>query len=156
MKSLDAKLLQEFLKLAGDKLNGEWLLIGGTLLPAVGLQVRSTVDIDLARIGKIDNSQTPSLMTIADSLGLPVETINAAASFFLRQVQYDKNDIILLLKGRGAKIFRPSLSLYWELKLNRLSETDLIDCQHYYHFCVGQKDAINFKKIEKILGRVLI
>lgn len=47
MKSLDTKLLKEFLKRAGERLHGDWLLVGGTLLPAVGIDSRSTTDIDL-------------------------------------------------------------------------------------------------------------
>ncbi len=153
--SLDSKRLQDFLKLAGDQLSGDWVLLGGTLLPAVGLTVRSTVDIDFVSLEKTDNSQTLALMTIADSLGLPVETINSAASFFLEKINYDKNDLLLLRKGKTAKIFRPSVALYWQLKLARLSDSDLIDCQHYYNFCVGQKDSINAKKLEQILNAAL-
>lgn len=148
---LDSKRLKEFLTLAGDQLSGDWILLGGTLLPAVGLNVRTTVDIDFVSLGKTDNSQTLALMTIADSLGLPVETINSAASFFLEKLSYSKEDLLVLHKGRTAKIFRPSVSLYWRLKLARLSDSDLVDCQHYYNFCMSQKDPINIKELEQSL-----
>ena len=49
---LNSTLLTEFLKRAGERLYGEWLLVGGTLLPAVGIDVRATVDIDLLGLGK--------------------------------------------------------------------------------------------------------
>jgi hypothetical protein len=50
MKSLDQKALKKFISLAGDRLKGEWVLIGGTLLHALEEDYRSTTDIDLVGI----------------------------------------------------------------------------------------------------------
>jgi hypothetical protein len=147
VKPLDARLLRKFLNLAGQSLKGDWLLVGGTLLPAVGLNVRSTVDIDLIGLGSEEAGQTLELMTLAESLGLSVESINQAAAFFLKKAGYSKSELIVLHKGKKATIFRPSVELYWRLKLPRLSESDLLDCQHYYNFCLGQNEMIRRQKL---------
>lgn len=151
-RPLDSKLLKEFLKMAGSKLEGNWLLVGGTLLPAVGLQVRTTVDIDFVGLGKKESAQSLELMELAESLGLSVETINQAAKYFVEKVGYEKEDLIPLVSGKKATIFRPSISLYWKLKVGRLSETDLIDCQHYLGYCRGQNDKIDEGNLLKILN----
>lgn len=152
MKNLDLELLQDFLKLASKDLQGEWLLVGGTLLPAVGLMIRSTVDIDLIGLGEREAAQSLELMTIAEKLGLSVETINQAAAFFLSKLSYTKKDLIVLREGKTAKIYRPSLLLYWKLKLPRLTESDLLDCQHYFNYCMGQGDRMDRGEIEKLLS----
>ncbi len=141
--TLNAQLLEKFLKLAARKLEGKWLLVGGTLLPAVGLDIRSTMDIDLLGLGKKEASQALELMELSDSLGLPVETVNQAAAFFLKKAGYEEKDLLPLLNGPKATIYRPSVHLYWKLKIGRLSETDVIDCQHYFHYCVGQRDTVS-------------
>ena len=79
MNSLDSKLLKQFLTLATQQLRGRWLLVGGTLLPAVGIDTRSTVDIDLVGLGDKEKLQNLELMKIAEQLGLSVESINQAA-----------------------------------------------------------------------------
>src|SRR5438552_100562 len=127
MKSLNSKLLSDFLKLAGIKLKGRWLLVGGTLLPAVGLEIRSTVDIDLIGISDKEAAQSLELMALAESLGLPVETINQAAAFFLKKIGFQEADLLPLHKGKNATIFRPSIELYLRLKIPRLSASDLLD-----------------------------
>ena len=92
MKALDSKLLRSFLKEATSKLKGEWILIGGTLLPAVGLDVRSTVDIDIVNLDP-DSDQALKLMELAEQLGLGVETINQAAAFYVHKLGFTKADI---------------------------------------------------------------
>lgn len=153
--ALNNKILRKFLKLAGDRLRGEWLLVGGTLLPAVGLDVRATVDIDLVSLKNADNAENLKLMEVAESLGLPVETVNQAAAFFLQKVGYQKADLLPLHKGRSATIFRPSVRLYWALKVGRLSESDLVDCQHYYQYCRGQGDRISRAALETVMASAL-
>ena len=151
MKQLDAKLLNKFLKIAGSSLEGKWLLVGGTLLPALGIDARSTIDIDLIGLGRKEADQSLQLMEIAEQLGLGVETINQAAAFFLKKIKYDESDLLLLHQGKSANIYRPPIELYWKLKIGRLSETDLLDCQQYYTYCVTKKDPINVKKLAMLL-----
>ena len=153
MKALDVKLLQEFLRQAGDKLKGEWLLVGGTLLPAVGLNVRSTVDIDLVGLGTQEDAQSLAVMELTDGLGLSIETINQAAAFFVKKVGHKKSDLLPLHKGRNAEIFRPSVLLYWKLKLARLSEADVMDCLHYFNFCKGNGDIVDLTELRELLTR---
>lgn len=118
MIQLNTQLLKKFLKLAGDSLKGDWLLVGGTLLPAVGLDIRSTVDIDLVGLGEREAAQSLELMELAEKLGLGVETINQAAAFFVHKAGYKKADLLTLYKGKSATIYRPSILLYWRLKLS--------------------------------------
>lgn len=163
---LNSKLLREFLVRAGKELSGEWVLVGGTLLPAVGIDVRSTVDIDLVYLGKNGpgknrqeqtgvetdgNTQTLRLMSLADSLGLPAESVNQAATFFLKKVGYQNEDLILFHPGSSATLYRPSLELFWKLKIARLSETDLQDCQHYFTFCEKVEDPIDLGRLSKLI-----
>ena len=150
-KTLNSKILAEFLKRAGERLEGEWLLVGGTLLPAVGIDVRSTVDIDFLGLGKNEGGHALELMEIAESLGLSVETVNQAASFFLKKAGYDRSDLIVLFKGSAATIFRPSLLLYFKLKLARFTETDQVDCEHYCKFCRQVGDPFEKSKLTEVL-----
>lgn len=155
MNHLDSKLMKKVLIEAGKKLKGNWLLMGGTLLPAVGLDIRSTVDIDLVSLDKELGDQTLSLMEIAESLGLSVETINSAAAFFFKKIGARKEDLILLHQGKSAIIYRPSLALYWKLKVGRLTESDLLDCQHYFHYCCGKNEAIPQAHLQKVIDHEL-
>ncbi|PIU00240.1 MAG: hypothetical protein COT74_04710 [Bdellovibrionales bacterium CG10_big_fil_rev_8_21_14_0_10_45_34] len=151
MKTLDIKLMKKFLKLAGSELAGEWLLVGGTLLPAIGLLVRTTVDIDIVGLGPKERAQTLELMQIADKLGLSIESINQAAAFFLKNVKHQKSDLIPIVKGPKATVFRPSVWLYWSLKIKRLSESDLIDCKEYFQFCRNSGDEIEIKALKQLV-----
>lgn len=156
MKALDAKLLSQFIKKAADKVEGEWLLVGGTLLPAVGLDVRATMDIDLVSLSKRDNEGGLQLMKLADALGLSVETINQSAQFFVNQLQFTKKDLKVLKKGKKATIYRPSLELYWKLKCGRLSESDLTDCLHYLRFCEDQNELKSLAPLKTFIKKQII
>jgi len=152
---LDSKCLKRFLQLAGDSLRGEWLLVGGTLLPAVGVDIRSTVDIDLVGLSSKEAAQSLELMELAEKLDLGVETINQAASYFVNKCGYKRTDLIPMIKGKSATIFRPSVQLYWRLKIARLSETDAIDCQYYYHYCISQNDPIDHKQLRSAVASAI-
>jgi hypothetical protein len=148
---LNKKNLLQFLVEAGQQLRGDWLLVGGTLLPAVGLDVRSTVDIDIVRLD--EPLQTHDLLKLAEHLGLPIETVNSAAGYFLRKIGYNKKDLLPLHKGSHATIFRPSVALYWKLKSARMSDSDLLDCRHYLNYCRAQGDAVDYATLKKILAQ---
>lgn len=152
MRTLDSALLTKVLSLAADRLSGEWVLLGGTLLPALGVDVRSTVDIDLVGLGPTEAAQSVELMEIAEQLGLPVETINQAAGFFLRRIQWSREDLILMRETARAKIYRPSLKLYWQLKLERLSESDVVDCRSYFQICRATGDPIPNADLEALVA----
>lgn len=155
MKVLNPELLRRFLDLASQQLKGEWLLIGGTLLPAVGLHVRSTMDIDLVGLHEKEMAQTLKLMEISENLGLSIESINQAAAFFVKKVGYTKEDLIPLKEGKEATIYRPSFELYLKLKTTRLTETDLIDCLHYFNYCQSQRDKISQPQLQRVIKKAL-
>lgn len=155
MTNLTSALLKKFLKLASEELEGEWLLVGGTLLPAVGIDIRPTIDIDLIGLGPKEKMQNLELMALAEKLGLSIETINQAAEFFVAKKKPSKSDMIKLLAGRKVTIYRPTVAFYWSLKLSRLTENDYMDCQHYLQYCKGQKDKINFKTMKSDINQQL-
>lgn len=151
MTRLTPKTLKNFLSLTSEKLNGDWLLVGDTLLPALGLNVRATIDIDFVSLSGTQD-QTLELMSLAEELELPIDCINQAAAFFVRKTGVNKKDLILLKKGKRATIYRPSLELYWKLKLSRMSETDLQDCEHYYHYCHANNEVVDITSLLEILN----
>jgi len=121
---LDTRLLRRFLKRAGERLRGEWVLIGGTLLPALGIEHRVTTDIELVGLGAGERRQGLALMAVAEELGLPVESVNPAGAHFLAKVPYSKRDLVPLHEGGSAVIYRPGATLYLLLKIRRLTESD--------------------------------
>jgi hypothetical protein len=157
MKPLTKEILQKFLQQARTHLKGEWVLIGGTLLPLLGLDYRSTTDIDLVGLSAREQGQALSLMELAERLGLPVETINQAGAHFLNKIPRFKNHLILLEKGLSAKIYRPDLYLYVALKIQRLSESDMNDCLKYLEFSISEEETGQLQKalacIEKELKK---
>jgi hypothetical protein len=148
---LDSKVIKKLIQKAGEQLSGEWILAGGVLLPALDLPIRSTVDVDLWGLGSHESSQQLELMKLSESLGLPVDTINQAGAFFLNKVGYVKDDLIILHKGSKATVFRPSVALYWRLKVQRFTETDAQDCSHYLKFCRQVKDPVDLSELRGIL-----
>ena len=128
MTSLDAATLQHFLELAGERLEGDWVVIGGCVLPLLGVSHRVTVDIDVAGPDEADMTQMRVLMEIAEELGLSPTAINQAGSFFLRAVEGWQEHLVVLHRGAGATLHVPDATLFLLLKLRRLSETDLDDC----------------------------
>jgi hypothetical protein len=155
MKNLNSALLRKFLKLASEELEGQWLLVGGTLLPAVGIDIRSTIDIDLIGLGSKEKNQNLELMSLAEKLGLSIEVINQAAEFFVAKKKPTQGDMIELITGPKATIYRPTVELYWSLKIHRLTEADSLDCQYYLQYCKGQKDKINFKSMMAVISKEL-
>jgi hypothetical protein len=119
----------KFLQLAGERLTGDWVIVGGSVLPLLGVDHRITLDIDLAS-HDLDSSQrsTIILMDIARDIGLPVEAINPTAAYFLEKIPNWRHQLFLVQGGKSANFFRPNLILFLRLKLVRLSESDLADC----------------------------
>ncbi|MBU6376642.1 MAG: hypothetical protein KGQ59_11640, partial [Bdellovibrionales bacterium] len=155
MTPLDSKLLQKLLDAAAETLDGEWLLLGGTLLPALGVDTRPTVDVDLVSLEKSSNEQSLKLMALAESLHLPVETINQAAAYFLEKAGYTRGDLIVLKKGRRATLYRPSVTLFWKLKISRLSESDLSDCLHYLKFSRNRGELVEVAVLNGLVEKAL-
>ena len=151
MKGLDVQTLQKFLKIAGDRLHGNWVVMGGTVLPLLGNPIRSTVDIDLAGPSQASQKDTLILMEIAEELGLPVETINQAGAFFLFQIKGWENKVVELHKGKTAVFFRPNVDLFLELKIHRLNESDLSDCLAFLSFASKKGEKANRNHLMKLI-----
>jgi hypothetical protein len=144
MIPLDLALLKKFLKRAGDELTGDWLLIGGTILPLMGVDYRSTTDIDLIPLGKREhNSALLNLMQLTEKLGLPIDTINSAGFYFLEKISNYSQQMVVLRRGKTATIFRPNINLFLRLKMGRLTESDLSDCLQFMKIASKLKESID-------------
>lgn len=152
MIPLDTRALHAFLKLAGDKLTGDWVIVGGSVLPMLGVDHRSTVDIDIAGPDDADMAQTLALMEIADSLGLPVEAINQAASYFLRRIDGWEQHLVPLHRGSSARLFRPDPTLFLLLKIPRLSESDLADCLAFLDYAAQHGETIDRPRVAQAIA----
>ncbi len=125
---LSLRTLRRFLDLAGSRLDGEWILLGGTVLPLLGVEYRVTADIDLVNLRESQSGSALRLMELAEKLGLPIESINQAAAYFLHKIPKYQKHLVLLHQGKSATLYRPDAYLFVRLKLGRLSESDLSDC----------------------------
>jgi hypothetical protein len=81
------------------ELEGDWVIIGGSLLALVNADNRATADIDLCSVGDLDNDKRVGLMKLTEKAGLSIESINPAADFFLKQIPNWKNSIVILQHG---------------------------------------------------------
>jgi hypothetical protein len=149
---LDINTLKKFLDKAADHLTGDWLLMGGTVLPLLDQEVRATTDIDIVRVGgKGRNEDTLQLMELAESIGLPPESINQAGAFFLSKIEHGKKDLVLLRKGKKSRIFRPGATLFILLKIGRMSQSDFADCRAWLGYCARKKEPIDRERVEKAI-----
>lgn len=132
MSILNEKILKKIVERVSDELTGKWIVIGGTVLPLVGIDHRVTVDVDMIPFGGTNNQSQLDLMNIAADLNLPVETINQAGGFFLQKISGWQQKIVLIRQGKKSSVYRPNLELYFMLKLARFSASDMEDCLEYY------------------------
>ena len=152
---MEKKLLEKFIHLLADQVEGKWILIGGSVLPLLEASFRHTQDIDIVGPPLSTQKDTLTLMEIAQTLGLPIEAINQAASFFLYKIPNWEKELVLIHKSSKASIFRPSATLYILLKLNRLSEIDLEDCKNMIAYAKTHHESIDKKRIQKIIRDLL-
>lgn len=120
--------LEEIVEAMLATLEGDWLLVGGALV-ALWLEPRRvTEDIDLVGLrGAAD--ERLALMQFADRAGLSIEAVNSAADFFVRRIPGWESEIFPFREGAKGRLYRPSPTLLLLLKIGRLSEQDLADCQ---------------------------
>lgn len=111
----------------GIELPGDWLLVGGSLLVAKGVSDRATVDIDLVGLSNPGQTETLRLMEIASEAGLPIETLNQAAGYFVLKIPELRDHLRLWFSGKQGKLFEPDLYLYVRLKVGRFSEKARIE-----------------------------
>ena len=149
--AMDRNLLDRFLDLAVDRLDGDWVILGGMVLPLVGIQHRVTLDIDVA--GPEGNRQTLELLEIAQSIGLPPEAVNQAAAFFLHRIPGWGQHLVPVRRGLRAVFHRPAATLYVLLKLARLTATDLQDCLRYVQWARDRNEPIQTDVIRQAIER---
>jgi hypothetical protein len=105
--SLDAKRLDALVQHVADRLDGDWLLVGGALV-ALWLDARRvTEDVDLVGIAGTGADRL-ALLGLATDLGLPVEALNSAADYFVYRIPDWREHLPLLRTGKAGRIFRPS------------------------------------------------
>ncbi|MBI4042546.1 MAG: hypothetical protein HY391_03610 [Deltaproteobacteria bacterium] len=144
---MQKQIIEKFVQSVADKIAGDWVIIGGSLLPLLGIDSRFTEDIDIAAGREATQSDLLKLMEIAVELGLPVESVNQAASFFLYRIPNWEKDLVLLYQGKAGRIFRPNATLYLLLKIERLTETDLLDCGSMIHYASLRGESIDLDRL---------
>ncbi len=116
------------LKTICQKIGGDWLLVGGSLVRLDLDPGRGTHDLDII---SIPEGNTPkilrALFTEMKSIGLSPEQVNSAASFFVSSVEGWQNQKVLILEIDRGRIFRPTLTLFAYLKLSRATPVDIAD-----------------------------
>jgi hypothetical protein len=142
----DRARIQALLELAGERLTGEWLLIGGAAAAAWFAPVRTTEDIDLIGLGGSPGERF-ALMELAASVAIPVEAVNSAADFFVRRIEGWREQLVPLHRGSSATIYRPTATLFLLLKLQRLTAVDLDDCLALVAHCERSGEAIDRARI---------
>ena len=155
MRGLDTRTLQRFVELVGKRLEGRWIVIGGAVFPLLGVTHRVTVDIDIAGPEDAARSQTLTLMDLTEELGLPVEAINQAGDFFLRRIRGWEDHLVEIHRGPRASIQLPDATLFLLLKLNRLSEADLGDCEEMLKLARRLGDPIDTGRIRRTARQAL-
>ncbi len=154
LKAISKKILQQFFERADAAISGEFLILGGSVLHLVGIDYRTTIDIDLASLREdLATKYYLALMEIAQSIGLPIEAINQAAAFFVYQIPNWQSSLVEVYRGKHCTFYRPDINLFLRLKINRLSESDQEDCLRMIDFARKTGEAIDtHKAITQIEG----
>jgi hypothetical protein len=142
----DRTRIQALLQSAGDRLEGDWLLIGGAAAAAWFSPSRTTEDIDLISLAGTQEARLALMQLAADS-SIPIEAVNSAADFFVRRIDGWRDHLVELMRGSHAVIYRPSATLFLLLKLERLSETDLGDCLTMIAHCAETGESIAVERV---------
>ena len=143
---------QNFIKNVTESLEKDWVIVGGSLLALIKASTRATSDIDICPLNDMSNEDRLALMDLAIKSNLPIEAINPSADFFLRQIPCWKSSLVLLINGKKGKIYRPSLELYIQLKLNRASQIDIEDCISFIKWHKLENIAYDSEKIKEHLN----
>ena len=128
MPTLDRERLDSIVSAICDRLDGEWLVIGGAVVALCFEADRKTEDVDVIGL-QGSPAERMALLSLAHDLGLPVESMNSAADFFVHRVPDWRSELQLLRKGAKGTVYRPTATLLLVLKLRRLDERDLADCR---------------------------
>jgi hypothetical protein len=103
----DRSRIQALLQTAGDRLAGEWLVVGGAAAAAWFSPSRTTEDIDLISLAGTQEARL-ALMELAADAAIPIEAVNSAADFFVKRIAGWRDQLVELMRGSSAVIYRPS------------------------------------------------
>lgn len=146
----DKARIDALLAMASEHLDGEWLLIGGAAAAAWYSFARTTEDVDLVGLAGTSEERL-ALMNLATSAGLPVEAVNSAGDFFVRRIPSWRDELVPLIRGTRATIYRPSATLFLLLKIERLTAIDLDDCASLLVHCSTTGEPVD---LERVLSRL--
>jgi len=146
----DKARIDALLAMASERLDGDWLLIGGAAAATWFAVARTTEDVDLVGLAGT-SAERLALMNLAIEAGLPVEAVNSAGDFFVRRIDGWRDELVPLVRGPRATIYRPNATLFLLLKIERLSAVDLDDCIALVAHCVETGEAVDR---ERVLARL--
>ena len=146
----DRSSVGAFLALVAARLDGEWLVIGDAAAAARFRDDRVTEDLDLIGLGGTQ-AERFGLMELASAAGLPIEAVNSAADYVVRKIPDWRAQLVPLTSAR-ATIYRPSATLFILLKLGRLSEIDLDDCERLIAHCETSGETIDLPRLRAELA----
>jgi hypothetical protein len=149
MTELDRDAIERIVHAIGDRLDGEWLIVGGAALALWVAPRRLTEDVDVVPLMQT-GSERLALLELAEQLGLPIESVNSAADFFVRRIEGWERQLELLHRGARSVVYRPNATLMLLLKLRRLSERDLEDCK----LVLATGAAVDRERLERALAEL--
>jgi hypothetical protein len=144
--TFDRSRIQALLELAGERLEGEWLLIGGGAAASWFAPERTTEDLDLIGLGGTQ-AERFALMELAAAAAIPIEAVNSAADFFVRRIDGWRDQMIELHRGSRSTIYRPNATLFLLLKIGRLSAVDLDDCLALLKHVEGSNEPVDRDRV---------
>ncbi|MCX5746254.1 MAG: hypothetical protein NT062_27570 [Proteobacteria bacterium] len=148
--TFDRPRIDRLLARAAAQLDGEWLVVGGSVAAIWFAATRTTEDVDMFGLAG-SNAERLALMAIAEDEGLPIEAISTTAEYFVRRIANWRDELVVLLQGR-ATIYRPSATLFLLLKARRLSATDLEDCLALIAHCRTSGEWIEVDRVRAELA----
>lgn len=147
----DSRRIREILAEFGSEVEGEWLLLGGALVAVWLDDRRVTEDLDLIPVRRVDDARD-RLLDFAYRRGLPVESVNSAADFFVHRIPGWQEQLEEWMRTPHCTIYRPTPTLFLLLKIGRLSQQDLEDCLLLLDHCRGKGLAIDGQRVETALA----
>ena len=146
----DLARIRAFLELASERLDGEWLLVGGAAAATWFSPARTTEGVDLIGTAGAPGERM-AVMELAVAAGIPVEAVNSAADFFVRRIDGWRAHLVPLVHGPRATIYRPDPTLFLLLKIGRMSESDLDDCLALLEHCAASGDTVDRERVRVAL-----
>jgi hypothetical protein len=110
--------------------SGHWCILGSAVVTYLCDGKRITTDMDLCHmdVDAATNDDALSCAMAAEELGLLVESINLAASYFFTKIPAEDRAVVALRTFPHLTLFRPDATTFLCMKIGRLTELDLTDC----------------------------